>query len=179
MSAQWFVIRIRPQHRLEFDVLHALNQREHQAMVPYELKWEKRKRGQRMETKKYPMFPCYVFGSFSGYGDFLQTKLAINQRYEGMGKRPPIVGLIGYGAKPATLTDDEVNQLRNWSSHIPTQINLHKAIQPGGRAEITRGQFTGHVVTVDSVTRKKAKVMLSLFNSMHVVTIDASALVAA
>ncbi len=179
MTLQYFVIRTIPIHRIEFTVQNALAQREHPAMVPFETKWEKRKN--RRVDRKYPVFPCYVFAGFSGYGEFLTARASINQRFEDMGKRPPIVGLIGYGARPANLTPDDVSFLQAMSNPAPTSVNLHKAIRPGARAEIVaRGHpFSGHVVTIDSVSKAKARVMLSILGSMKIVEIDASALEAA
>lgn len=175
----WHAIRIRPQHRLEFSVMHALNQREHPAIVPAEEKWEKRK-GRRVRMS-YPVIPCYVFAGFESYRDFWVTKEAINNAAVQIGKRPPIVGLVGYGAKPAKLTAEEVSTLQAMSAPPVTQIALHKALRDGGRASIiARGHpFEGHEVTIDSITRAKCKVLLNLLGSMRVIEIDANALEAA
>lgn len=179
MSLNWHAIRIRPQHRLEFSVLHALHQREHPAMVPAEEKWEKRKN--RRVRGSYPIFPCYVFAGFESYRDFWITKEAINQRAIQVGKHPPIVGLVGYGAKPAKLTAEEVSMLQAMSLPAATEINLHKALRQNGKASIVaRGHpFEGHTVTVNEVTRTKCRVLLSMLGSMRVIEIDANALEAA
>lgn len=180
MSAyDWYAIRIRPQHRLEFTVLHALTQREHPAMVPAEEKWEKRRN--RRVRGNYPIFPCYVFAGFHNYREFWLTKEAINGAAIQIGKRPPIVGLVGYGAKPANLTAEEVSMLQAMSLPVPTEINLHKALRQNGRASIVaRGHpFEGHTVTVDEITRTKCTVLLSMLGSMRVIEIDANALEAA
>ena len=53
MSAlQWMVMRVRPVHRLEFEVLHALTQKDHPAMVPFEIKWERRPGIKHLRPKK-------------------------------------------------------------------------------------------------------------------------------
>jgi hypothetical protein len=191
MSAyDWYAIRIRPSGRLplrpgkddprlEFDILYALTQREHQAMVPFEVKWEKRKN--LRVPKKFPLFPCYVFGRFCSYRDFQASKDAINQRAIDIGKNPPILGLAGYGPKPAKLSQGDVALIEATSLPEITQINLHKAIRAGGRASIiARGHaLEGHTVTIDSVTRSKCKILLNILGSMKTVEIDASALEAA
>jgi hypothetical protein len=183
MSAyDWYAIRIRPQHRLEFQVLHALTQREHPAMVPFETKWEKhRTKRTRLAEQRYPIFPCYVFAQFCTYRDFWLSKEAINQRSIDIGKHPPIVGLVGMGSKPAKLTQGDVSMLQAISLPRTTEINLHKAIRAGGRASIVaRGHtFEGHTVTIDSITRSKCKILLNILGNMRVVEIDASALEAA
>jgi transcription antitermination factor NusG len=180
MSAyDWYAIRVRPQHRLEFQVLHALTQREHQAMVPAEEKWEKRKN--RRVRGSFPIFPCYVFAQFCTYRDFWLTKEFINQRAIQVGKHPPIVGLVGYGSKPAKLSRTEVSMLHALSSTPGTEISLGKALRRSGKASIVaQGHpFEGHVVTVDEITRTKCRVLLSMLGSMRVIEIDANALEAA
>ncbi len=146
-------------------------------MVPFETKWEKRPGRLHRVEKRYPLFPCYVFAGFESIGDFLWTRTFINQKAEDTGKRPPIVGLVGYGTRPATLTADEVSYLSAISALRPTSVNLHKAIQPGGKAQITDGPFAGQIVKVDSVSKRKA--MLNLLNSLQIVEINAASLVAA
>ena len=180
MSAyDWYAIRIRPQHRLEFQVLHALTQREHAAMVPFESKWEKRK--SRRVLGSYPIFPCYVFAQFCSYRDFWLTKEAINQRAIDIGKHPPIVGLVGMGSKPAKLSRTDVSMLQAISLPRMSEINLHKALTQNGKASIVaRGHpFEGHTVTVNEVTRTKCRVLLKILGEMRVIEIDANALEAA
>jgi len=183
MSAyDWYAIRIRPQHRLEFQVLHALTQREHAAMVPFETKWEKhRTKRTRLAEQRYPIFPCYVFAQFCTYRDFWLSKEAINQRSIDIGKHPPIVGLVGYGSKPAKLSRTDVSMLQAISLPRMSDINLHKALRQGGRASVVaRGHpLEGHTVTIDSITRNKCYVLLEFLGSLKVVGIDASALEAA
>ncbi len=180
MSAyDWFAIRIRPQHRLEFTVQHALTQREHPAMVPFEEKWEQHKR--LRVPRKYALIPCYVFAQFCSYREFYITKEAINQRATDIGKHPPIVGLVGMGSKPAKLSPRDVSMIQALSLSGPTEIALHKALRAGARASIVaRGHpFEGHTVMVDTITRNKCTVLLGMLGSMRVIEIDASALEAA
>jgi transcription antitermination factor NusG len=183
MSAyDWYAIRLRPQHRLEFQVLHALTQREHAAMVPFETRWEKRKNSRGMVAEqRYPIFPCYIFAQFCTYRDFWLSKEAINQRAIDIGKHPPIVGLVGYGSKPAKLSRTDVSMLQAISLPRMSEVSLYKAIRAGERASIVaRGHpFQGHDVTVNEVTRTKCTVLLNMLGSMRVIEIDASALEAA
>jgi hypothetical protein len=180
MSAyDWYAIRIRPTHRLEFIVQSELNQREHPAMVPFEMKWEKHK-GKR-KPRRYALMPCYVFGQFCSYRDFWLSKEAINQRAIDIGKSPPIVGLVGMGSKPAVLSPRDVSMIQALSLAGPTEISLHKALRAGARASIVgRGHpFEGHTVTVDTITRNKCRVLLEFLGSLKTVEIDAGALEAA
>lgn len=181
MTLHWHAIRTIPVFRVEFVVLTALNQREHPAMAPFETKWERRKGPSRRLPRKYPIFPCYVFAGFHDYREFYAAKEAINQRAIDTGKRPPIVGLVGMGSKPANLTAEEVSMLQAMSLPGPTEINLHKALRGGGKASIVaRGHpFEGHTVQIDTITRAKCTVLLSMLGSMRVIEIDANALEAA
>jgi transcription antitermination factor NusG len=148
-------------------------------MVPFERKWEKRRGKKYPAERKYPLFPCYVFAGFRHVGEFIAAKTYINGMAEAKGKAPPIVALVGYGSRPAVLSAADVSLLQGLSTPRPTSVNLHKAIQPGGNAQIIDGPFSGQIVKVDSVTRKKARVILQLLNSMQSVEIDAGSLVAA
>jgi transcription antitermination factor NusG len=177
----WHAVRILPIFGLEFVVRDRLNQREHQAMVPFEEKWQKRRNRDKRAVRKYPIFAGYVFAGFQDYREFWLAKEAINSAAIQIGRRPPIVGLVGYGAKPAKLTAEEVLMLQAMSLPGPTQINLHRALTQNGRASIVaRGHpFEGHTVTVNEVTRTKCRVLLSMLGSMRVIEIDANALEAA
>jgi hypothetical protein len=180
MSAyDWYAIRIRPTHRLEFTVQYALNQREHQTMVPFETKWERRKHSRT--ERKFPLIPCYVFGRFCNYRDFQLSKDVINQRFADMGKRPPIIGLVGYGAKPAVLSPGDVSMLEASSLPGMSEISLGKALRQNGRAlVIARGHpIEGHTVTISSITRNRCRVLLEFLGSLKIVEIDANALEAA
>lgn len=177
---EWFVIRTIPVHRIEFSVLHALNQREHPAMVPFEEKKLRKHKQRDWRTERYPLFACYVFAGFEGFRDFIEAREAINAQAERMGKKPPILGAVGYRKdKPAVLTEREVGFLRSLSAPRATAVNLHKAIRPGTEISILDGPFAGHRAVVDSMTRKGVRAMLYLFNTMHLVEIKAAAMEAA
>ena len=84
---KYFALRTRPIHRVEFAVMHALNQMEYPAIVPT----EKRKvvvRGKRTEVR-YPWFPFYVFVGLPNPGAFQRLKSQVNYRAQRMGKTPP------------------------------------------------------------------------------------------
>lgn len=175
----WLVVKVVPIHGIEFDVANRFNQFGCDAFVPFETKWVKRGNRRSRQERKYPLFATYVFAEFASLGDFLKMKYAINRLAEDKGKRPPVMGAIGYGANPANLTAGEVSTLRGMVPTL-TKTTLHKALQAGGKAEIVKGAFTGHTATIDSISKGKIKLMLSMFGSMHVVEItDTSALVAA
>jgi transcription antitermination factor NusG len=169
-KTSWFVARTRPVDRIEFSVMSAINQREHQAMVPVEERWIVL-RGKRTKCK-YPWFPFYVFVGVPSFADFQRLKFEVNDMAERKGKRPPILNAVGYGRNPATLTDEDIQFLRTLSVGSPTTVNLHKSFKPGSKVEITDGPFAGYTAVVDSVTRKRVKAMVRMFNSMAMVEIE-------
>lgn len=176
---QWLVVKVVPIHGIEFDVASRFNQFGCDAFVPFETKWVKRGSKRSRQERKYPLFATYVFAEFASLADFLKMKYAINRLAEDKGKRPPVMGAIGYGAKPANLTAGEVSALRGMVPAL-TKTTLHRALQAGGKAEIVKGAFAGQIGTVSTIEKGKIKLMLKLFDSMHLVEItDTSALVAA
>jgi transcription antitermination factor NusG len=175
----WLVIKVVPVHGKEFDVANWFEQFGCDTIVPFEMKWVKRGNRRSREERRYALFATYVFAEFASLSDYLKMKYAINRRCEDMGKRPPVMGACGYGANPANLTAEKVSDLRGMVP-TPTKTTVHRALQAGGRAEIVKGAFSGHAATIDSISKGKIKLMLSMFGSMHVVEItDTSALVAA
>jgi transcription antitermination factor NusG len=177
---QWLVTKVVPIHRIEFDVANRLEQFGCDTIVPFEMKWVKRRGRKSSDERRYALFPTYVFASFDSFGDFMKMKYAINRLAEDKGKRPPIMGAIGYGAKPANLTAEEVSWLRGITPSPTKTTALHRSLTVGGRAELVSGAFAGQVGTVVDLTKKEIRVMLRVFDAMHVVTItDMGALVAA
>lgn len=169
-AINWYVLKTRPIHRVEFSVLHAITQREHPAMVPFEEKWIMRRK--RRIKVKFPLFPSYVFVGLRDYQEFLDLKAQVNEAAERVGRPAPIINLIGYGRTPATLSESDVEFLRRVSVEGPTQINLHNAFKAGSKVQILDGPFAGHTATVDSVTKKSVKTMLTLFGSWTPVEIE-------
>ena len=176
----WFAIRTVPTHRVEFQVLEEINWRKPEsALVPFEIEWERRRGSQHLRPKKVAIFPCYVFARFADVGDFIATRKFINDLAEAKGKKPPIVALVGYGAKPAVLSAADVSFLQALSSPAPSTVAIHKALRPGQQVRITHGAFAGHEAKVDSVDRKRIKVLLQFLDRMMPVEINPASLVAA
>jgi transcription antitermination factor NusG len=195
MSLNWYVIRLRPsgrlplrgrsrdipnpEDRLEFDVLHALAQREHPAMVPYETRWIKRPGKRFVTERRYPLFPSYVMSGFYNLEEFLSTRARVNKMAEDIGRPPPIMNAIGYGANPSILTAEEVSRFQAMSLAPASRISLVKAIRAGDRVELTDGAFAGHTGVVDEVDKKWATVKLKMFDTYPLIRINPKSLVAA
>ena len=168
-KASWYVIRTIPRFQIEFEVRHAITQREFQAMVPFEEKWVQKPRGGWKE-RKYPLFAGYVFIRLTDKYEFLPLRAAINEAAERMGTAPPILGLIGNG-QPARLTTEQVDKFQAASIEKPTEVNLHKAIQVGSDIDIYRGNWSGRKSRVEAITRRGVKALVEVFNSYHLIEI--------
>lgn len=114
MITSWFAIRVAP--NAEFRALHAINQRDRPAILPFEEKWIRNPRNGKTDTKKFPLYTSYVFGGFIGDGltawaDYVQVRNHINEASERAGKAPPIVGVVSFGQLPSRLSSDEISAL--------------------------------------------------------------------
>lgn len=166
MSLNWYVIRTISQHRIEFDVQHALTQYERQAIVPFEEKMIRK--GRALLTRKYPYFPCYVMAAFESPRDFAETRTVINKRMEDRGRRPPIVNIIGPSIdRPWTLREDDVRFLQSLSITKRTEVSIHRAFKVGSDVDILEGLYQGHRAKVVAVDRKRIKAMLMMFGGMR------------
>lgn len=121
MTTTWFAIRVAPQ--TEFKVLHALNQQERPSLLPTEEKWIEKKNG-KTDTKRFPLFASYVFAGFLGpafpaWVDFTRIRDNINEAEKLAGRAAPIIGLLGFGKKPSSLSGDEISALERMSRGAP------------------------------------------------------------
>ena len=167
MSLNWYALKTWPIHRIEFTVMHYINQLEHPAMVPYEIKHVRKPLSKHTVERKYPSFPTYVFVGLRSYADYLHIRDSINNREPDLlrYKRPLVRGLVSFNGRPAKLTAEDVKCLAEMSRGAkPTAVNLHKAFQVGGKARVLDGPFRGFEATVDSVSKKRITVMLAMFN---------------
>lgn len=170
----WVVIRTIPTHRVEFKVLHRINQEEHQAMLPFEIVWEK-KRGKRHPIeRKYALFPRYVFAGLANVEEDFK-KLRDNV--------PEIQGVVNRRPgewSPFIMSESQVQFVRELvdGGYSLSGSDLHKALRPGRNVEVTIGGAT-QVRPIDAVTKKGVRVMLEMFNKMHLVDVPFSAVRAA
>ena len=152
-------------HRLEFNVRRELNQRGHPAFVPCEEKLTRNPRTRRLEPRKHPLFPCYVFAGFRDQYDYLATRDAINKRAEDMGRRPPIIGAIGFGDRPAVVTPSDLDLIARLSVERPTEEGL-QGINIGDTVMVLDGPYRDRVGKLSKADRKRIIVMLEIFTTM-------------
>jgi len=174
----WYVMRIRPVARLEFQVMHAINQREFPTMVPFREEWIKRRK--RRHLVKNPWFPSYVFVGLQRPEQGQWLKESLNRFADDTGKPRPIIGLVGYNAdRPAKLTEDNLLTLKRLAEEGPPQIDLTEEFPLGSKIKLMEGPFAGYTATVDGVTESKIQTMVKLFNTMVPIEIDRNAVRAA
>lgn len=175
----WHVIRTIPRHRIEFSVRHALNQREHPAMVPFEEKLVQNPRTKRLDARKFAFFPGYVMAAFESINEFAEAKRVINKGFENRGQIPPILNLIGPSGSPWVLSQANVEFLQTLSIEKPTEVNLHKAIAVGQDFMMLDGTYKGFVAKMQSVDRKRIKALMMMFGQMRLIEIPATTTVVA
>ena len=167
LQLNWHVIRTVPIFRVEFHVMHALNQLERPALVPFEEKKVQHPRTKKIETRKFPFFPCYVVAGFHGIHDFLAVKAVINEQFERRGKRAPIVNLVGYSStKPATLTTEELDLIREFSIEKPTEVRLTKGFKEGEDIRVLDGSFAGHTMKFKRLKKDRLVAMGMMFGTL-------------
>lgn len=168
-NISWFAVRVAP--NTEFRVLHALNQWDRPAILPFEEKWVRNAKG-KPKPRKFALFPSYVFGGFTGadpfkaWSDFAEVRRMVNKASELAGKGPPIIGVVGYGQKPARLSGGEISWLQALSIEAGP-APWEKTFIPGQSVEITNTgtAFDGTKTKITRVSRDKVSVMLRMFNS--------------
>lgn len=169
---RYYALRVAPQK--EFIVQRQLNQQEIPALVPREYKWRRvSAKGGRRVKKAYPLFARYVFAGFQDLTAELR-RLKIEE----------IQGVVcrtrrEWSPLALSVSDLAVVQQLAGTDTAGATLEIHKALKPGGEARIIRGSFAGATVKIDKVTTTKAKVLLNILNSLHVVSIPIEALDAA
>jgi hypothetical protein len=141
----WYVMKIRPIARLEFAVLYDVTQREHPAMVPFEMESYRPAKSKLWKQRKKPLFSSYVFVGLRDYDEFRHLRASINGAAEDVGKPPPIVGLIGFGGKLAIMSRADVEFLRSVSTEPAKMVDFYKPISIGSTVRFVDYNITGKV----------------------------------
>lgn len=164
-TLKWVAIVTRPVHRVEFKVLHRINQHEYPAMLPFEVVWGKKPGTKLLKEKRYALFPRYIFAGLNSVAeDYQRLRTAI----------PEIAGIVSKRREwsPYVLTDAQVAFVRETmeKSLGATEVDLHKALKPGKAIEVEVGGIY-QATKIDEVTKKGVRAMLEMFGGMHVVEV--------
>jgi transcription antitermination factor NusG len=160
---------------IEFEVARMLRQSERPALVPFELQ-KIPQRGKRHPKKvRVPLYPSYVFVQ-------LETR-KINQEFYTLRQIDGVKGILSRSRtdfKPVVLTETDAEFIKSLSETGWRQsIKQLSPFQPGAKVKIIDGPFMGFPAKVSTVARKKIDVMLHLFGSMRVVSMEADQLAVA
>lgn len=163
-NIRWYVLRTAAQKELAAET--QVKRLGFTTRVPIEHKWRRKSSHSRLKVERpYPLFARYLFVGFNGA-----------PRWFDLSSADLLQGALGYGGRPQALKPIEVEYMldlaeRGASRRFVGSINPHKAVVVGEMARIIGGGFDGHTVKVTEIVNAKAKVLLSLFNSMQIVPI--------
>jgi transcription antitermination factor NusG len=154
----WYVFTVPPQK--EIVVERIMSMCGYNVFVPVEFRW--RRVNSHQKVKK---FVPYV--------------LASRYVFVGTHKKEPFpwarifsMGLVGnvvsFDGVPMAIPQHLMRQLFETSKEAADRqsaVRLNKSIVAGDTVMITAGPFKGHVVTIKNIERRRAKVMIDLFQT--------------
>ena len=161
----WAVIRTIPRHRVEFAVVRQVGELGYETMLPFETVYERRP-GKRRADRKYALFPCYVFVCMEdAAADYNRLRQEI----------PEIKGILSRSRtvwSPFILPVKDVELVRRATQQClgATETDIHKALRIGKAVEVSVGGSPQRT-KIDAVTKKGVKVLLRMFDGMHVVEV--------
>lgn len=174
MKLQWVALYTIPTHRVEFKVLHEINQHEFQAMLPYEVVYEKKPGTKLLKEKRYAMYPRYVFAGLVDLAeDYSRLRTAI----------PEIAGIVSKRRmewSPYVLKDAQMDAVRRAMDQCAgaTEVDIHKALKPGKAIEVDIGGVY-QATKIEEVTRKGVKAVVEMLGGLHIVDVPFSKIRAA
>lgn len=176
-GVSWFAIKVAPQ--AEFRVLHALHQRDRQAILPFEERAVERKNRPSLKRwTKFPLMPGYVFGAFHGskgaaFMDFWAERKAINDASEALGRGSPVIGVLGFGNRPEVMRQDQIDFLQTLSREKVEEVDITGLRV--GQSVVIYGQTT----TIAEVKKDEVKAWLDFLGGMRLVSVQHSSVQAA
>lgn len=119
-TVSWYAIRVAP--KAEFRVQGAISRLERPAIMPFgERSVARENRPSLKRWRKYPLIPGYVFAGFFDMADFASARMSINAPLEHSGQPRDIIGLVGFGNKPAVLSKADVSMLSVMTDEPPVE----------------------------------------------------------
>lgn len=111
----WYAVKVAP--RAEFRVQGAISRLERPSIMPFgERSVARENRPSLRRWRKYPLIPGYVFAGFFDMSDFANVRQVINQPLENTGQPRDVLGLVGFGNRPAVLKERDVDMLSTMSA---------------------------------------------------------------
>lgn len=161
----WYALLTRAGSELDVEAL--LTAEGIVAVVPVRREWRRVNRYVKRKAQvRYSLLPRYVFvgfgaGQASDYDDEVRAICSIMRRLT------LVQGVVGWDDLPRRMVAREVAVfLRDLGEVIAPKWQKHvksgKEFEIGDEAQITAGPFEGHIVKVDDVIGRQAKVTLDL-----------------
>lgn len=126
-SLEWLAIHTWSRH--EKSVCHQLRGKQIETLLPLYRSQKRWKNGQKA-TVELPLFPGYLFARVD-----LQNQLPVLQT-------PGVVKFVGFGRKPVSLSETEIEQLKIAATH-GASASPHPYLTVGDRVRIKCGPFLG------------------------------------
>ncbi len=163
-TISWYAVRVAP--KAEFRVQGAISRLERPAIMPYgERSVARENRPSLRRWRKYPIIPGYVFAGFFDMTDFAGVRMTINAPLEHRGQPKDVLGLVGFGNKPATLSASDVEMLTTLTDAPPVEeVPFIK-----GQNVTVYGQRT-RVHSVN-MSKRELKAFVSLLGGMRLVNV--------
>lgn len=168
----WYAIKVAP--KAEFRVQGAISRLERPAILPYgERSVARENRPSLRRWRKYPLIPGYVFAGFFDMSDFAHVRMAINAPLEHTGQPRDVLGLVGFGNKPAVLKPSDVEMLSSMTEEPPVE---EIPFTPGQSVTVW-----GQKTKVEKVRRSKREfdAFVDVLGSWRLVTVGFDAATAA
>lgn len=115
-----------------------------------------------------PLFPRYFF-----------CRLNLSQSFRAVQYAPQVIGVVGFGGRPALVDDAIIDQLKQWAGEAVDIMTVHPGFRPGDLVEIADGPLRGlqAVVLQEMSDRDRVAVLLSTLGCQARLIVSRSQLV--
>jgi transcriptional antiterminator RfaH len=115
-----------------------------------------------------PLFPRYFF-----------CRLNLTQGFRAVQYAPQVVGVVGFGGRPAVVDEAIIEQLKQWAGDAVDIVTVRPGFRPGDLVEIADGPLRGlqAVVLQEMSDRDRVAVLLSTLGCQARLIVSRSQLV--
>ena len=115
-----------------------------------------------------PLFPRYFF-----------CRLNLAQSFRAVQYAPQVVGVVGFGGRPAVVDEAIIEQLKQWAGDAVDIVTVRPGFRPGDLVEIADGPLRGlqAVVLQEMSDRDRVAVLLSTLGCQARLIVSRSQLV--
>ena len=100
-----------------------------------------------------PLFPRYLFCRFELISHYRAVRYARD-----------VIDVVSFGAHPAVVSDDLVDDLKTWATQAPEAIGMHLTYSSGDQVRVSKGPMRGleAIILEQSDDRDRVSVLLSI-----------------